>query len=132
MANGGMRTDLKYFVDLPIAIVGAFFVAGLGSEFLASLVTDWTLPFVAPSTAAAVVGVTFLVAPQNKIRWCALTLVVGGIIAWIALGDVGYPESHPRAYQRTLIPFAAAITGGVASFTIGAYLHYRLSHRGFK
>ena len=97
----------------PLAVIGAFFVAGL-STLLAALVFEvWEYPISGFSAAFAVVSVAYIAAPQYKLTFALFCFVAGAIVAWLLLNEITHPEDNAAlSYRRTLMPFWVTLTGG--------------------
>src|SRR5688572_3616332 len=113
-----MATRMKLFLALPFAVIGTFVATALVALYVASMFTNWTELFVGPVSAAAVVSVTFWLAPAKKKLSGIIMLLIGAAFAWLLLRDSYYPELHPQAYQPTLLPFWVTIAGGVGGYIL--------------
>lgn len=111
-----------------LAVVGAFFAAGIAGAVAARLFDLWELPCAGFAAALGVVGVAYLAAPTRKLPFAALCLVLGAAFAWHLVGEEWYPEQYDGlAYRSTLLPFASTLIGGVLALTAvaGAEVHRR-------
>lgn len=99
------------------AVAGAFLVAGVLGSIVFDLLGLWELPGAGFAAALGVVGVAYLAAPRKNLGFSALCFVLGAAIAWRLVGHEFYPESYEnRAYEPTLLPFAATCLGGLLNY----------------
>ncbi|MFO0931848.1 MAG: hypothetical protein U1E39_03965 [Planctomycetota bacterium] len=104
-----------------LAIVAAFFAAGIAGAVAARVLDLWELPCAGFAAALGVVGVAYLAAPTRKFPFAALCLVLGAAVAWHLIGEEWYPEHYDGlAYRSTLLPFASTLVGGLLALTAAA------------
>lgn len=82
----------------------------------------------AVAACATVLG-GVLPAPARKRTVAVLVFLAGAAAAWQLLGSWFFPESHPRAYQHSSVPFIGTCLGGLAGVAI-VYLRARRSRPG--
>ena len=73
----------------------------------------WDEPVAGFITAGAVVFSAYAIAPRAKFICACIVFVIGAYVAWHTTSGY-YPEWHRKAYQSTVIPFAATLAGGMA------------------
>jgi hypothetical protein len=78
----------------------------------------WHEPYVGFITAFVVVTSAYIVPPSSKLSAATVYFILGSCLAWWMLKDSFYPEIHPKAYQPTLIPLYATISGGIMALGI--------------
>jgi len=111
-----MQPRTRQFLALPFALIGIFVVSAVAASMIPSPFSSWLEPFVGPVCASIQIIAAFGMAPSRPRTVGAVTLVVGGLVAWWLLHNAYFPEFHPRAYQRTLMPFYATLTAGVLTY----------------
>ena len=108
-----------------LAVVGAFFVAGLTGSFITDYFGLWHLPGAGFAAALAVVVTTHFASPSHKFRSSCIALLVGAVVAWILIEPYWYPESErygDLAYQTTHLPFVATLAGGILGLLVAFLL----------
>jgi len=106
-----------------LAVIGAFFTAGLVGGLIAAHMGLWDVPAAGFCAAFAVVVVTYLAAPHHKMRSALLAFCMGAVVAWYLLEPSFYPEFpaqyHEVAYARTHFPLIATCLGGILGLVVG-------------
>ena len=119
-------TTWQRWIAVPViavsTMVGALLVLrGLGAllhrimspEMLESIArTDVREGLVGAIVAAATVASASRASAGARRLVAVGVFVVGALLAWLALHDWYFPESHPRAYQPSSIPLYATWIGG--------------------
>ena len=104
---------LRAWLLAPFKIAGAFVIGGFGGALAAGALDLWETPVAGFVAAALVVLCTYCVTPAHKILFSALSLALGGVLAWWLLKNTTWPENHPTlAYQLTLLPLWCTYIGG--------------------
>ena len=102
-----------------LAVAGAFLVGGIGGAVASGAAGVWYMLGAGFLAALSVVSVAYIAAPAGKLQFSALCFALGVVSAWILVGNEYYPESYgERAYQPTLLPFAATCIGGMLGLVI--------------
>ena len=93
--------------------LGALMHRLVSAEMLESIArTDVREGLVGAIVAAATVASASRTSAGGR-RWVAVgVFVAGALLAWLALHDWYFPESHPRAYEPSAIPLYATWSGG--------------------
>ena len=119
------RRPIQRWILAPLAVFGAFLIAGIAGAFATGALGFWSLPGAGFCAAPAVVLSAYFAAPKSRRLLCAgCAFVIGAVAAWVLLEPAWYPESYgaPRAYQRTYLPFIATCIGGVVGLVaIGVF-----------
>ena len=109
-----MQSNFEKWLLSILAIVGAFFICGIGGFFLASSISVWDTPVAGFIAAFSVVSVSYLSAPVNPKVYSSSVFVLGALLAFNMLKGETYPVSFEgRAYQPTLVPYICTIIGGL-------------------
>jgi hypothetical protein len=104
-----------------LAVLGAFFVAGITGSLATDTLGFWHIPGAGFLAALAVVITAYLAAPRHKTLFSCGVFVVGAIAAWLLLEPSWYPESQrygELAYQPTHLPVFATYIGGIIGLAI--------------
>ena len=97
-----------------LAVLGAFFVAGIAGAFATSKLGFWGIPGAGFCAAFAVVTAAYISAPHHRFQFSACVFVVGAVVAWQFLEPSSYPESYGSlAYQSTHLPLLTTCIGGI-------------------
>jgi hypothetical protein len=119
---------LKHWTLAVLAVLGAFFVAGIAGSFATDILGFWHLPGAGFSAALAVVITTYFAAPDRKLLFSCGAFAVGAIVAWLLLEPSSYPETErygALAYQPTHLPVIATYIGGIIGLAIVGALRLR-------
>jgi hypothetical protein len=111
-----------------LAVVGAFFIAGVSGSLATDALGFWHLPGAGFCAAFAVVVTTYFAAPSHKIPFSSGAFVVGAIAAWVLLEPSSYPEMQrygDLAYQPTHLPVVATYIGGIVGLALIGILRLR-------
>lgn len=111
-----------------LAVLGAFFVAGITGSLATDMLGLWHIPGAGFFAALAVVVTAYLAAPKRKVLFSCTAFVLGSIAAWLLLEPSSYPESQrygELAYQPTHLPVAATYLGGIIGLAIAGILRLR-------
>lgn len=118
----------------PLAAVGSCTATGIA----AGGIRDWftrhlgeaALEAALPFDAQAAVGLALrafafvmagaLMAPRARLLIAPALFAAGAWLAWDVLGTWYFPESHPRAYEPSLLPLWGCWAGGVAAVALTA------------
>lgn len=119
---------LKQWTLAILAVLGAFFVAGIAGSFATDILGFWHLPGAGFFAALAVVVTTYFAAPSRKFLFSCGAFAVGAIAAWVLLEPSSYPETSRYgglAYQPTHLPVAATYIGGIIGLAVVGVLRLR-------
>jgi hypothetical protein len=119
---------LKQWILTVLAVLGAFFVAGIAGSFATDMFGFWHLPGAGFFAALAVVVTTYIAAPSHKFLVTCSAFAVGAIAAWILLEPSSYPETEryeALAYQSTHLPVIATYIGGIVGLAVVGTLRLR-------
>ena len=111
-----------------LAVLGAFFVAGITGSLATDMLGFWHIPGAGFMAALAVVLTAYVAAPRRKTLFSCGAFVVGAIAAWLLLEPSSYPESQrygDLAYQPTHLPVVATYIGGVIGLALIGILRLR-------
>lgn len=111
-----------------LAVLGAFFVAGIAGSIAADILGFWHIPGAGFFAATAVVVTAYLAAPRRKALFSCAAFALGASAAWILLEPSFYPESQrygDLAYQPTHLPIVATYIGGIIGLAIVGILRRR-------
>ncbi|MFL6587833.1 MAG: hypothetical protein ACJ8GV_13245 [Luteimonas sp.] len=111
-----------------LAVLGAFFVAGVAGSVASDLLGLWHLPGAGFVAAFAVVVTTYVAAPDRKVLLSCATFIVGAIAAWILLEPSWYPDTKrygSLAYKDTHLPVIATYFGGLIGLAVVGILRTR-------
>lgn len=112
-----------------LAVLGAFFVAGLLGAFVAGALGRWPEPVAGFAAAFAVVLVSYVSAPSHRLPAAMAALAAGAVVAWHFLSSSFYPERYvDKAYEPTYLPLIATYLGGLLGLLM-ATIHSRRSRR---
>ena len=101
------------------AVIGAFFVCGIGGAVFASSLGLWDLPTAGFCAAFGVVSIAFVSAPAKRSEVSLTVFVAGALLAWFLIEPSWYPETYAeKAYQLTHLPFLVTISGGLVALAI--------------
>jgi hypothetical protein len=115
-------------------VIGNILGAGTGAivrGLTSDLAVDSFLPLDARTAligaAAAFSAVIFgsLMAPSWRRSTAMVIFIAGSYAAWFFIGGWRFPESHPMAYQPSLLPLTGLELGGL----LGVALVFWRSHR---
>jgi len=126
-----MKTDSKSVLywfrwfALPAFVFGAFIATGILAEVPVTVFGLWEDLWVGIACAVTWVLTSFFIAPEKKTIVSTVFFVLGALLAWILVGKSWYPESHPRAYQHTYIPFALTFISGLSTLALLAIIKKR-------
>jgi len=113
-----------------LAVVGAFFLAGITGSLATDVLGFWNIPGAGFLAALAVVVAAYLAAPRRNALFACGTFVVGAIAAWVLLEPSSYPDSQHYgdiAYQPTHLPVVTTYVGGIIGLAIVGILRLRSS-----
>lgn len=119
---------LKQWTLAVLAVLGAFFIAGIAGSLATDAMGFWHLPGAGFFAALAVVVTTYFAAPSRKVLFSGGAFVVGAIAAWALLEPSSYPETQrygELAYQPTHLPALATYIGGIIGLAIVGILRLR-------
>jgi len=101
------------------AVIGAFFLCGIGGAVTAEWLGLWVLPVAGFCAAFGVVSLAFVSAPAKRSEVAITVFVAGALLAWFLIEPSWYPEIYEeKAYQSTHFPFLVTILGGVVALAI--------------
>lgn len=106
-AVAGWLAGLVGAALLTVALHLALLAAG------GALAPDIRLAIVGAVAAIGTVLGACVAAPSARRAVAVLSFAAGVWVAWRLLGHWYFPESHPRAYSRSHIPFVGTVLGGV-------------------
>ena len=113
----------RQWVIAVLAILEAFFVAGILGGFAAGRLGFWHLPGSGFCAALAVVLSTYFAVPSHKFLMALCALGVGALVAWPLLEPSSYPESYgAQAYQQTHLPVISTYIGGAIGLLVAGVL----------
>jgi hypothetical protein len=105
-----------------LAVLGAFFAAGLLGALVADALGRWYEPAGGFAAALSVVVVAYLAAPSHRLPAAMAALAIGACIAWHFLAPSSYPESYgDKAYEPTYLPLIATCAGGLLGLLLAAF-----------
>jgi len=113
------RTEVRW-VLLPLEVILAFVLVGIGAGLISEKLYIWWEPFAGFFAAIAVVSVAYICAPGRKLLVAFAAFVLGGAIAYLMLKDSFFPEDYARAYEPTLMPFWVTLGGGTLALAAAA------------
>jgi hypothetical protein len=139
MRKAGFRYSTLRWPLVPWAAFGGFaagflLIAGGGAllrlvlseaQIEAVLPLDLRVGVLGGVAAFGTVVAAAATAPSAKRRTALVVFAVGAGVAWFLLNPWWFPESHPRAYQRSHLPLVGTYIGGVLGL-VGVAL--RTSH----
>jgi uncharacterized membrane protein YdcZ (DUF606 family) len=107
---------------LPFEVVFSFLVVAFTATFIADHVHVWWQPVGGFFAAIAVVGVAYARAPKRPLLVALVAFVLGSAAAYLLLWNSYFPESYPRPYAPTSIPFWVTVAGGaLALFAVAVH-----------
>ena len=97
-------------VWIPVAVVLGIIVA-VGLSDMTGIWQDYIGAVVLP-----LIGLTgaLWLAPWYKRPVCVAVYIIGLSLAYVQFSPSWYPETHPKAYQPTYVPFVMTATVGLA------------------
>lgn len=122
-----MSTLTQWLLAL-LAVVGAFFLAGLAGSVVADALGFWHIPGAGFCAALAVVVVAYVAAPSFKFTLSCLAFAVGAVLAWVVLEPSWYPDMRRYgavAYQPTHLPILATYIGGIIGLSLTGIFKWR-------
>ena len=106
-----------------LSVVGGWLLGGIAGGFAGALAGLWDIPSAGVGAAFVAVVVAYLAAPSRKLLSASVVLVVGAVLAWLALEPSTYPGSYRgHAYEGTHLPIIATYVSAILGFALVATL----------
>ena len=114
------RTVLYWFrwFTLPAWVFGVFMATGILAQVPVRVFGLWEDMWTGIACACTWVLTAYLVAPERKSAAAAALFLAGALVAWKLVGHSWYPESSPKAYQPSHLPFALTCVSGLGTLAL--------------
>jgi len=120
-----VQTTMKWILAI-FAVLGGWLSGGIAGIIAAGLAGFWDRPIGGFGAAFVTVVVAYLAAPNHKLLSASVVLVLGAVLAWLALEPSFYPKSYRgSAYERTHLPIIATYMGAVLGLALVVTLNWR-------